>query len=600
MSVGRNEPCPCDSGKKYKKCCLQKENIIELASLKRNKFYEDKQQLVEKVGKYLQKQIPQRQYNQLKKELLERTNDSIEDELEESFFTYWLYFYHRFDNNVRGIEWFYDANKAILSDEERTMTETWINMEPRLLQAVDVQDQVVIFKDMLTNETFPLSNDAENIEHLVPWASTIAMIEQFEGAYYFNGFRFTVEPLQMDYALDQIDRLANENAQTKTAVISDTYPDLVSLLLNKDRMKMEYGQEVHEYTLTYHIQDKDAVLDFLRNQDDFRIDKWLDNVKEIVWAGNWRVYHDNENSGPLQLADIFGNMVVYEQDTKFTFRTMHFEVIADLKSRLEPLENALVIEDESSEPIGYFLTKVHNVLVSMEDDMPAYFAIYAQNNIYDEIDRPIAIHDNLTLRDFLKQGKLDVVEKWLQTTEFNLYKQILERFHSVEVSADFNTFRKEFNLPLSPFVTGGANRRTELLPIELEETATRLLEEDIPYLEALDFTPDSLDTFHIHDFIRFYKEKTIGKSDATIRKYRNSLSDLRILMESTAAESWEACDQAYWEQLVSTQYEELKPNYSKTERANFLSVLKTFLTWIDQIHETNYFKATSQYLQTVK
>jgi uncharacterized protein YecA (UPF0149 family) len=24
--VGRNEPCPCGSGKKYKKCCLNKNN----------------------------------------------------------------------------------------------------------------------------------------------------------------------------------------------------------------------------------------------------------------------------------------------------------------------------------------------------------------------------------------------------------------------------------------------------------------------------------------------------------------------------------------------------------------------------------------------
>ncbi|MBU3912866.1 MAG: SEC-C domain-containing protein [Nanoarchaeota archaeon] len=23
--IGRNEPCPCGSGKKYKKCCLEKE-----------------------------------------------------------------------------------------------------------------------------------------------------------------------------------------------------------------------------------------------------------------------------------------------------------------------------------------------------------------------------------------------------------------------------------------------------------------------------------------------------------------------------------------------------------------------------------------------
>jgi uncharacterized protein YecA (UPF0149 family) len=24
--IGRNDPCPCGSGKKYKKCCMNKEN----------------------------------------------------------------------------------------------------------------------------------------------------------------------------------------------------------------------------------------------------------------------------------------------------------------------------------------------------------------------------------------------------------------------------------------------------------------------------------------------------------------------------------------------------------------------------------------------
>ena len=27
MKIGRNEPCPCGSGKKYKKCCIDKEEI---------------------------------------------------------------------------------------------------------------------------------------------------------------------------------------------------------------------------------------------------------------------------------------------------------------------------------------------------------------------------------------------------------------------------------------------------------------------------------------------------------------------------------------------------------------------------------------------
>lgn len=28
--IGRNEPCPCGSGKKYKKCCLNKDNVVSL------------------------------------------------------------------------------------------------------------------------------------------------------------------------------------------------------------------------------------------------------------------------------------------------------------------------------------------------------------------------------------------------------------------------------------------------------------------------------------------------------------------------------------------------------------------------------------------
>ncbi|MFH1431909.1 MAG: SEC-C metal-binding domain-containing protein [archaeon] len=43
MTTGRNDPCPCGSGKKYKKCCLQKEiepslNTEPLSSQQRSRF----------------------------------------------------------------------------------------------------------------------------------------------------------------------------------------------------------------------------------------------------------------------------------------------------------------------------------------------------------------------------------------------------------------------------------------------------------------------------------------------------------------------------------------------------------------------------------
>lgn len=38
MKLGRNETCPCGSGKKYKKCCLDKDQAAERAGLKLNTF----------------------------------------------------------------------------------------------------------------------------------------------------------------------------------------------------------------------------------------------------------------------------------------------------------------------------------------------------------------------------------------------------------------------------------------------------------------------------------------------------------------------------------------------------------------------------------
>ncbi len=36
MRIGRNEPCPCGSGKKYKKCCLNKAQPVSGSSRLKN------------------------------------------------------------------------------------------------------------------------------------------------------------------------------------------------------------------------------------------------------------------------------------------------------------------------------------------------------------------------------------------------------------------------------------------------------------------------------------------------------------------------------------------------------------------------------------
>ena len=53
MSIGRNEPCPCGSGKKYKKCCMQKKNVFQLQEFKIERFYQQKNSLVSQLQDFI-------------------------------------------------------------------------------------------------------------------------------------------------------------------------------------------------------------------------------------------------------------------------------------------------------------------------------------------------------------------------------------------------------------------------------------------------------------------------------------------------------------------------------------------------------------------
>jgi len=52
MKIGRNDPCPCGSGKKYKKCCLIKEEKRQAESLTRHILMRRSDELIPKLLKY--------------------------------------------------------------------------------------------------------------------------------------------------------------------------------------------------------------------------------------------------------------------------------------------------------------------------------------------------------------------------------------------------------------------------------------------------------------------------------------------------------------------------------------------------------------------
>lgn len=580
---------------------MKKENVVELANHRREQFYLSKQHLVEKIGYFLESKIFYQDYQQLKNEFSRRTKGFIQEDMQESFFVFWLFFYHRFDDGLRGVDWFNRDRAHSLDVKEKRMLDSWIHMKPRFLQLVRIEGNHAIFEDKDTKEQFPMSTHAENLAHAVPWLSTFAMVEEFDDVYYFNGFWMGVGPIQLRRAEIKVQEIMEETGLNRSDVFEKYFPEITVALLNRNWEIHGLEREVYEYNITYSIENSLYVTEFLRGQKDFKINKWEKNEKELVWAGNWRVYHDSECELPVKLADVFGTITVNEKDNSLTFETMQKECMEEMKERLSSLGNKLTLKDEIAKLVGTSTKESHNTMVSMDEEIPQYFALFAQDDLFYEVEQPIPMYDGRSLRELLAQGEIEKVETWLRNAEFVQYKQVLGKEEKVEVTANFNGIRKDMRLPLSPFVTGGEHRQTTIEPIELEDNGPRLMEEDIPYLEELGFAPETIDQFYIGDFIRFYKERTIGKSDNTRRKYRHSLHDLRAILETKTLFRWEQCNTDFWKIVVEKDYPELfDDGPGKTEQKAFINTLKMFLTWLEQMGKTENFTETINWIQNLE
>src|SRR5690625_4265895 len=418
MSVGRNDPCPCGSQKKYKHCCLLKENESLRKEQRREQFYEAKQTLVEKIGDFLVQLVPITQYNQLKAEFIERTNSKIDEEIEESYYTFWLYFFHRFENGLRGIEWFYNENLDKLADDEKQLTENWMNMEARFLQAVYRTDDAVIFEDIRSKEKFPVSNHEENLANFYPWMSTIALLEKFDDVYYFNGFRFTVSPYNIRNVNEYVEQLISEKQQSESEIIMQYFPELISKLFEPPVVQ-EHLVDVVEYSLTYTLLNSKKVSEFLRNQPNIRVEEIEKDKLECVWAGNWRICKDNACPSDIQLADVYSNLFL--QENNLIYVGIEADKQQEMKELLQEVEQHVILDHEGEKVIGSYPSKPNNILVMVDELIPDYFTFYAQNNVQTEIDEPIPMYDNKTLRELIEMGRIDSALEWLKNLEFNLY-----------------------------------------------------------------------------------------------------------------------------------------------------------------------------------
>src|SRR5699024_11351353 len=101
---------------------------------------------------------------------------------------------------------------------------------------------------------------------------------------------------------------------------------------------------------------------------------------------------------------------------------------------IELLEDVITLKKEEKKVIGDSNARPNSVLDDLDEMMPEHFAFYAQDDLLKEVDEPIPMYDNLSLRELVSQGRESDALKWLENLVYNVFRQVQQQFEEAEVT----------------------------------------------------------------------------------------------------------------------------------------------------------------------
>jgi tetratricopeptide (TPR) repeat protein len=157
--VGRNEPCPCGSGKKYKKCCLFKESPAPPAGQPEGPDHRLRARLVE----YVQRSLPRADMDRAMREFFGEYFDparrtlAISETTDEKWpsFLEWLIHDFRLATGQTPIARFLAERGKSLPADEQSILEEWQDAIVGLHEVVDVEPgKSLTLKNIFDGRTF--------------------------------------------------------------------------------------------------------------------------------------------------------------------------------------------------------------------------------------------------------------------------------------------------------------------------------------------------------------------------------------------------------------------------------------------------------------
>jgi len=205
--VGRNDPCPCGSGKKYKKCCLLRQESERTQPGRKSAIHELDAKLVDDVVRFCRRKFGE-SYDPSGDFPAEFTGNRDADG---QFFAPWAAYHHRILDR-RAIDWFVEERGRRLDAEETSWLESQRKAWISYWEVTDVvPEKGVAVRDLLTGEE-RFVHEVGGSRDMRKWHAMLTRVVDHAGESVFCGMHGN--PLGPQEAADAV-KLAKSRLKTR-------------------------------------------------------------------------------------------------------------------------------------------------------------------------------------------------------------------------------------------------------------------------------------------------------------------------------------------------------------------------------------------------
>lgn len=191
--VGRNDPCPCGSGKKYKKCCMPKDTAVDLEAYRANRAEENLR------GEVLRFATGGRFKDEIVEAFRRYHGDKIDtslllnqDPLENIRFLDWFVNEHvHSTENKRIIDLFGELRSKNLDEEQKKLLEEWRASRLSAFEVKSTEGGILGLADLFTEESCSIE-DQSACDELKPGTIVVARLTSSWGKKHLAGAPITL------------------------------------------------------------------------------------------------------------------------------------------------------------------------------------------------------------------------------------------------------------------------------------------------------------------------------------------------------------------------------------------------------------------------